>query len=225
MDLLFSTLSTVSSFLGTASSHTQNAVRSVKWAELPGDAQQFFSRVAGSGTNFISMRWDDLPQTTRDWIKAHPYQTAFYVAHGAVIVAPTPVTAPLIGAAGLATASPVAGSAAAAIQQALTTVGANSVALRTAVTTGHGAPAIADGLQAAIAIGTGLYGLWTYFAPAAAAKKEEEQPAVVQQPAADAKKLKRSKTAPVQQQVPPGSAAAKRGLSFRGLFRRKTAVA
>ncbi|KAL1638139.1 hypothetical protein SLS58_008976 [Diplodia intermedia] len=217
MDLLFSTISTVTSFLGTASSHTQDAVKSVKWTELPGDAQRFFSRVAGSGTNFISMRWDDLPQTTRDWIKAHPYQTAFYVAHGVVIVAPTPVTAPLIGAAGLATASPVA-----AIQQALTTVGANSVALRTAVTTGHGAPAIADGLQAAIAIGTGIYGLWTYFAPAA---KKVEPPPPVQQPVPDPKKMKRAKTAPVQQQAPPGSAASKRGLSFRGLFRRRTAEA
>ncbi|OMP83093.1 hypothetical protein BK809_0004474 [Diplodia seriata] len=219
MDLLFSTISTVTSFLGTASSHTQDAVKSVKWTELPGDAQRFFSRVAGTGTNFISMRWDDLPQTTKDWIKAHPYQTAFYVAHGVVIVAPTPVTAPLIGAAGLATASPVAGSAAAAIQQALTTVGANSVALRTAVTTGHGAPAIADGLQAAIAIGTGIYGLWTYFAPAAPAKKVEPAPQPV-----DPKKMKRTKTSPVQQ-APPGSAASKRGLSLRGLFRRRTAEA
>ncbi|KAL0263690.1 hypothetical protein SLS55_002671 [Diplodia seriata] len=109
MDLLFSTISTVTSFLGNASSHTQDAVKSVQWTELPGDAQRFFSRVAGNGTNFISLRWDDLPQTTKAWIKAHPYQTAFYVAHGVVIVAPTPVTAPLIGAAGLATASPVAG--------------------------------------------------------------------------------------------------------------------
>ncbi|KAL1616793.1 hypothetical protein SLS54_008185 [Diplodia seriata] len=221
MDLLFSTISTVTSFLGNASSHTQDAVKSVQWTELPGDAQRFFSRVAGNGTNFISLRWDDLPQTTKAWIKAHPYQTAFYVAHGVVIVAPTPVTAPLIGAAGLATASPVAGSAAAAIQQALTTVGANSVALRTAVTTGHGAPAIADGLQAAIAIGTGIYGLWTYFAPVK--KVDQPPPPAVQQPV-DPKKVKKAKTAPVQQ-APPGSAASRRGLSFRGLFRRRTAEA
>ncbi|KAF4539974.1 uncharacterized protein LTHEOB_9786 [Lasiodiplodia theobromae] len=221
MDLLFSTISTVASFLGTATSHTQNAVRSVKWTELPSDAQRFFSRVAGASTNFVSMRWDDLPQKTKDWIKANPYQTAFYVAHGVVIVAPTPVTAPLIGAAGLASASPAAGSAAAAIQTALTTVGTNSVALRTAVTTGHGAPAIADGLQAAIAIGTGIYGLWTYFA--GAPKKEEP---VVQQPAGDPKKIKKSKTEPIQHSSEP--AASKRGLSsFRGLFklrRRETAA-
>lgn len=109
MDLFFNAVTTVTSLLGTASKHTQNAVTSVKWTELPGDAQRFFARVAGSGTNFIEMRWDDLPDKTKDWIKAHPYQTAFYVAHGIVIVAPTPVTAPLIGAAGLATASPAAG--------------------------------------------------------------------------------------------------------------------
>ncbi|GME43671.1 hypothetical protein GTA08_BOTSDO04177 [Neofusicoccum parvum] len=216
MDLLFSTLSTVTSFLGTASTHTQNAVCSVKWTELPTDAQRFFSRVANSSTNFISMRWDDLPQTTRDWIKAHPHQIAFYVAHGVVIVAPTPVTAPLLGAAGLATAAPAAGSAAAAIQQALTSVGSGGVALRTAVTTGHGAPAIADGLQAAIAIGTGIYGLWTYFS--GPSKQEPAKAAPVEQPPAGKKNgLKKSKT----EQQP---AAPKRSFSIRSMFslRRRT---
>ncbi|KAF4307944.1 hypothetical protein GTA08_BOTSDO04177 [Botryosphaeria dothidea] len=216
MDLFFNAVTTVTSLLGTASKHTQNAVISVKWTELPGDAQRFFARVAGTGTNFIEMRWDDLPDKTKDWIKAHPYQTAFYVAHGIVIVAPTPVTAPLIGAAGLATASPAAGSAVAAIQHALTTVGTGGVALKTAVTTGHGAPAIADGLQAAFAIGTGIYGLFTYFA-GPAKKEEPPKAAPVEESKGKKNAPKRSKT--VQEPEEP-----KRGMfrNFFSLRRRKT---
>lgn len=106
MDLLLNTLSTVSSFLGPAS---KSAVSTLKWPDLSPAAQTFFSRVATSSTNFISLRWIDLPPKTKDWIRDHPTQTAFYVAQGIVIVAPTPVTAPLIGAAGLATAGPAAG--------------------------------------------------------------------------------------------------------------------
>ncbi|KAH7047475.1 hypothetical protein B0J12DRAFT_123733 [Macrophomina phaseolina] len=217
MDLFLSAVTTVSSFLGAASNHTQHAVTSIQWTQLPGDAQRFFARVAGAGTNFIEMRWDDLPDKTKEWIKAHPYQTAFYVAHGIVIVAPTPVTAPLIGAAGLATASPAAGSAVAAIQHALTTVGTGGVALRTAVTTGHGAPAIADGLQAAFAIGTGIYGLWAYFAGAAAKEEPPKAAPAAEESTGKRNPSKRSKTA----QVP----AEPRRSALRNLFslrRRKT---
>lgn len=118
-----------------------------------------------------------------------------------------------------------AGSAAAAIQTALTSIGTNSVALSTAVSTGHGAPAIADGLQAALAIGTGLYGLWTYFSGPSAQDDASKKP-VVEVEEVPAKKggrkgLKRSATV----QEPP--AAPKRGLSLRGMFgarRSKTAT-
>lgn len=110
----------------------------------------------------------------------------------------------------------IQGSAAAAIQQALTSVGSGGVALRTAVTTGHGAPAIADGLQAAIAIGTGIYGLWTYFS--GPSKQEPAKAAPVEQPPAGKKNgLKKSKT----EQQP---AAPKRSFSIRSMFslRRRT---
>jgi hypothetical protein len=44
-----------------------------------------------------------------DWIAAHPYQTAFLVANGAIIATPAAATVPFLGAMGFSPTGPVAG--------------------------------------------------------------------------------------------------------------------
>lgn len=88
----------------------QGKFHSVPWAELPHDAQDFFQKTAADTRNSVAaIDWEQLPTQTKDWITAHPEQTAFYVASGIVFVAPFVLTGPLLGAAGFTAAGPAAG--------------------------------------------------------------------------------------------------------------------
>jgi hypothetical protein len=44
-----------------------------------------------------------------DWITAHPYQTAFLVVNGMIIVTPAAATVPILSAMGFSATGPVAG--------------------------------------------------------------------------------------------------------------------
>jgi ammonia channel protein AmtB len=44
-----------------------------------------------------------------DWIAAHPYQTAFHVANGVILVTPAAATVPILSAMGFSATGPVAG--------------------------------------------------------------------------------------------------------------------
>ena len=50
-----------------------------------------------------------LPQEVLDWIKEHPYQTAFHVVGGVVFFAPGVITTPLLGWLGFSASGPAAG--------------------------------------------------------------------------------------------------------------------
>jgi hypothetical protein len=58
---------------------------------------------------FYQTNWDDLPQIIKDWIKEHPYQTAFYVANGVVFFAPSAVSGPVLWLLGYTSVGPRAG--------------------------------------------------------------------------------------------------------------------
>ena len=51
----------------------------------------------------------DYSRDIKDWIQEHPYQTAFYVVNGIVILAPGLVTTPLLGFLGFGSLGPKAG--------------------------------------------------------------------------------------------------------------------
>ncbi|OCL07334.1 hypothetical protein AOQ84DRAFT_250526, partial [Glonium stellatum] len=57
-----------------------------------------------------------LPLEVRDWILAHPYQTAFYVVGGVVFIAPGLVSTPLLHVLGWTSVGPRAASVASGIQ-------------------------------------------------------------------------------------------------------------
>lgn len=55
------------------------------------------------------IEWKDLPDEIKDWIKEHPYQTAFYVANGIVFFAPAASSGPILWALGFVNKGPRAG--------------------------------------------------------------------------------------------------------------------
>ncbi|MCJ1378291.1 hypothetical protein MMC17_001388 [Xylographa soralifera] len=90
-----------------------------------------------------------------DWIKEHPYQTAFYVVNGIVFIAPGLITAPLLGLMGFGSLGPKAGSAASAFQATVGNVpkGAIFALLESAGAGGYGA-----GIVNGFAQGGALFG-------------------------------------------------------------------
>lgn len=66
---------------------TVAAVQTVRWAELPSDVQKLMS----------------------DFATKHPYQTAFIICNGFIILTPGVVTGPLLGLAGFTSLGPAAG--------------------------------------------------------------------------------------------------------------------
>ncbi|WVW79262.1 hypothetical protein I302_101229 [Kwoniella bestiolae CBS 10118] len=58
------------------------------------------------------MNWDDLPETIKQYIEDHPYQSAFYVINGVVFIAPGLVWGPVLWLLGFSGIGPAAASAA-----------------------------------------------------------------------------------------------------------------
>ena len=167
-DSLRDSLAALQGYVTTASSDIQGAVASVDWNELPASAQRVFQEAGASASEKVAaIDWEELPQHIQDWIKEHPYQTAFYVANGVVFLAPGLVTAPFLGVLGFSTTGPVAGTAAAGAQAAMKgQVIARGLfaTLQSAGMGGYGAAVVAGGTQAGAAIAAGAAGAWNYFA-------------------------------------------------------------
>lgn len=53
--------------------------------------------------------WEELPENIQNWIKAHPYQTAFHVVSGVVFFAPAAASGPVLYLLGFGSLGPRAG--------------------------------------------------------------------------------------------------------------------
>ncbi|TAQ86342.1 hypothetical protein B7494_g5308 [Chlorociboria aeruginascens] len=107
-----------------------------------------------------AMRWDQAPTALRAWIEAHPYQTAFLVMNGVIVLAPGVLSAPVLAALGWGGAGVRAGSFAAGLQSTIGNVGARSAFayVQSAAMGGYGAGAVASVVRVGALIAGGLGG-------------------------------------------------------------------
>ena len=54
----------------------------------------------------VGIEYSDLPGNVKEWIKEHPYQTAFYIVNGIAFIAPGLVATPLLGLMGFGSLGP-----------------------------------------------------------------------------------------------------------------------
>ncbi|PQE10308.1 integral component of membrane protein [Rutstroemia sp. NJR-2017a WRK4] len=113
---------------------------------------------------FYQTTWDDLPQTIKDWIKAHPYQTAFHVVNGIVFFAPSAASGPVLWILGYTSAGPRAASFASLLQSKIGLVGAKSffAYLQSAGMGGYGAAAVNMGTRAFAFLGANVPAMWDW---------------------------------------------------------------
>ncbi|WWC64102.1 uncharacterized protein I303_106709 [Kwoniella dejecticola CBS 10117] len=76
---------------------------------------------------WITMKFKDLPEQVKDYIKEHPYQTAFHVINGVVFFAPSLVWGPVLGMLGFTPIGPAASTLASAAQSFIHPVVAKGV--------------------------------------------------------------------------------------------------
>ena len=84
----------------------QGKIRAVEYSKLPAEAQAKFHEAQDG---ILAVDFKSLPADVGDWIKAHPYQTAFHVVGGVVVFAPGLVTGPVLGLLGWTSVGPRAG--------------------------------------------------------------------------------------------------------------------
>ena len=58
----------------------------------------------------VAIEYNQLSQEAIEWIKAHPYQTLFYITNGVVILAPGLATGPFLSIIGFGPLGPKAGT-------------------------------------------------------------------------------------------------------------------
>jgi hypothetical protein len=58
----------------------------------------------------MSIPYADLPLLVKEWITAHPYQTALHVVNGVVFFTPAAATVPILASLGFTSAGPAAGT-------------------------------------------------------------------------------------------------------------------
>lgn len=76
------------------------------YAQLP---SEFREEVEKAHAEVFQAEWKDLPVDAHNWIKEHPYQTAFYVMNGIVFFAPAASSGPILWILGFADKGPRAG--------------------------------------------------------------------------------------------------------------------
>ncbi|OCL13486.1 hypothetical protein AOQ84DRAFT_310495, partial [Glonium stellatum] len=117
-------------------------IRTVDYSQLPAEAQAKFREAKD---HIAAVDYKSLPADVKDWVVAHPYQTAFHVTSGVLLIAPGLLSEPLLGLLGWTSAGPRAASVAAGIQSAFGTgaAGGAFATLQSAAMGGYGVPAVA----------------------------------------------------------------------------------
>ncbi|PQE30880.1 integral component of membrane protein [Rutstroemia sp. NJR-2017a WRK4] len=125
---------------------------------------------------FYQTAWDDLPQTIKDWIKAHPYQTAFHVVNGIVFFVPSAASGPVLWILGYTSAGPRAASFASLLQSKIGMVGARSffAYLQSAPMGGYGAPAVNMGTRVFAFLGANVPTMWDWIGSDSQESKDEK---------------------------------------------------
>ncbi|KAJ8060455.1 hypothetical protein OCU04_010780 [Sclerotinia nivalis] len=93
---------------------------------------------------WYKIRWQDLPNIIKEWIKANPRQTASYIVDGVVFFAPTAASGPVLWLLGYTSVGPRAASFASFLQSKIGLVGGRSVFafLQSAAMDGYGTAAV-----------------------------------------------------------------------------------
>ncbi|KAK7540785.1 uncharacterized protein J3D65DRAFT_600890 [Phyllosticta citribraziliensis] len=115
-------------------------------------AQQLFNKT----TEYVfSIKWEDLPEDIKTYIRENPGQAGMHVVGGVVFFAPALITGPLLGLLGFTAVGPAAGSIAAAWQAFIGPVAARGffATLQSAAMGGYGAPIVGSIVRAVAAWG------------------------------------------------------------------------
>ncbi|ORX98939.1 hypothetical protein BCR34DRAFT_606759 [Clohesyomyces aquaticus] len=104
----------------------------------------------------------ELPFIVKEWIVAHPYQTAFQVVNGVVFFTPAVATVPIFGALGFWATGPAPGMAASGWMSWLGTVAPGSLyaTMQSAAMGGYGASIVAGTTQAGAVASSVLGFVW-----------------------------------------------------------------
>ncbi|KAF7903458.1 uncharacterized protein EAF01_006507 [Botrytis porri] len=122
---------------------------------LKGEAEKGEAKV-------FKMKWEDLPDNIKDWIKAHPYQTAFHVVSGVVFFAPAAASGPVLYLLGFGSMGPRAASFATFWHSKIGVVVAKSgfSFMQSAGMGGYAAAAVNTAVQASAAVSSLGAGFW-----------------------------------------------------------------
>jgi hypothetical protein len=75
----------------------QREIRRTEWQTLPAQAQNFFSQKGNEVQEIVyEIKLENLPEIVKQYIKDHPYQTAFLIIGCFVYLCPSSMTAPLL---------------------------------------------------------------------------------------------------------------------------------
>ncbi|KAF1994189.1 hypothetical protein P154DRAFT_39174 [Amniculicola lignicola CBS 123094] len=97
-----------------------------------------------------------------DWIAAHPYQSAFHVVNGVILVTPAAATVPFFSAMGFTAAGPAAGSTASSIMSYFSFVPAGGLyaTAQSAAMGGYGATVAAGAAQVGALASSAVGYIW-----------------------------------------------------------------
>ncbi|ESZ95380.1 hypothetical protein SBOR_4236 [Sclerotinia borealis F-4128] len=112
---------------------------------------------------FYKINWDDTPNVIKGWIKANPWQTAFFVVNGVVFFAPAAASGPILWILGYTSVGPRAASFATFLHSKIGVAAAKGgfAYLQSAGMGGYGVAVVNTATQcttAAIGLGAGLWG-------------------------------------------------------------------
>ncbi|WRT68989.1 uncharacterized protein IL334_005971 [Kwoniella shivajii] len=104
-------------------SETEDKIVSIDYDSLPHQVKAQFegykSQCEEVSEDFYSMKWEDIPTIIKNYIKEHPYETAFHVVNGVAFFAPGGIWGPALRGLGFTKLGPAAGTAASFTQSYL----------------------------------------------------------------------------------------------------------
>ncbi|ATZ55780.1 hypothetical protein BCIN_12g03410 [Botrytis cinerea B05.10] len=129
------------------------------YRQLP---HEFRDEVEKAHSKVYQIEWNKLAVDIQNWIKAHPYQTAFYVMNGIVFFAPAASSGPVLWTLGFSDKGPKAASFASMLQRKFGTVGAKGIFAHTqsAAMGGYGVTAVDMVTRLGVAASSLLGGMW-----------------------------------------------------------------
>ncbi|KAF2477648.1 uncharacterized protein BDR25DRAFT_207768 [Lindgomyces ingoldianus] len=110
----------------------------------------------------MAIPYAELPLIVKDWIVAHPYQTALHVVNGMVFLTPAAATVPFFNMLGFTAAGPAGGSAASGLMSFFGIVPAGGVyaTAQSAAMGGFGASVAAGAAQVGAVASSALGYIW-----------------------------------------------------------------